>query len=40
MFIVGHAAPEETRREMVEWLKSNCAWCSDTGLESSIDPMR
>ena len=23
LFIVGHAAPEETRRDMVEWLKAN-----------------
>jgi CheY-like chemotaxis protein len=23
LFIVGHAAPEKTRREMVEWLKAN-----------------
>ncbi len=23
LFIVGHAAPEETRREMVSWLKAN-----------------
>lgn len=24
LFLVGHAAPEETRREMVEWLRINC----------------
>ena len=24
LFIVGHAAPDETRREMVQWLKANC----------------
>jgi hypothetical protein len=24
LFIVGHAAPEETRREMVDWLKTQC----------------
>jgi CheY-like chemotaxis protein len=23
LFVVGHAAPDETRREMVEWLKAN-----------------
>ena len=23
LFLVGHAAPEETRREMVDWLKTN-----------------
>jgi hypothetical protein len=23
LFVVGHAAPEETRREMVEWLRTN-----------------
>ena len=23
VFVVGHAAPEQTRKEMVEWLKSN-----------------
>jgi hypothetical protein len=24
LFIVGHTAPEETRREMVDWLKTQC----------------
>ena len=24
LLLVGHAAPEETRRDMVEWLKTNC----------------
>ena len=38
LFIVGHAAPEEIRREIVEWYRRKLPRRSDTRLEFSIDP--
>lgn len=37
LFIVGHTAPEETRKEMVDWLKANFPKVKIVALNSSAN---
>ena len=37
VFIVGHAAPEQTRKEMVDWLKTNFPKVKIVALIPSAD---
>lgn len=36
LLVVGHAAPEETRKEMVAWLKTNCPGVPILALNSPV----
>jgi hypothetical protein len=38
LFIVGHTAPEQTRKEMVDWLKVNCPKVKILALNPSANP--
>ena len=37
VFIVGHTAPDQTRKEMVDWLKTNCPKVKIVALIPSAD---
>jgi hypothetical protein len=39
VFIVGHTAPEKTRKEMVAWLKANYPKVKIVALNSSKDQL-